>query len=269
MKSKWLKILLLVLLCFAAFCIIAVFTRIYTLGDLQINFFGALLGTVITALVTVLLLSGQSSAEEVKERNVAVFNDKSAIFKNYIGILWQTWDDHYVSKEEYALLTSTFYKELMLYLNDESQRIIGEALLQIADCREIETDENPEVEQKLRDSIESIINMLIKELSLGGKINHELFVKVDQKLETQRTRSTRTTFKLLKIKPGTELVFKGDDSKRCKTVDDNNTVEYNGKQYSISALSSELLNGVPSSGYVNFMFDGKTLAAIRKEREGK
>jgi hypothetical protein len=67
---------------------------------------GALLGTVITAVVTVLLLSGQSAAEEVKERNVKVFEKKSEIFQKYIDIVWDIWEDHTVTSEEYLQLTS-------------------------------------------------------------------------------------------------------------------------------------------------------------------
>jgi hypothetical protein len=72
---------------------------------------------------------------------------------------------------------------------------------------------------------------------------------------------------MLKIKIGTELVFKNDSSKTCVTVDENNKVKYEGKEYAISALSSELLGGISSSGYEYFLLNGKTLSALRKEKE--
>jgi hypothetical protein len=128
---------------------------------------------------------------------------------------------------------------------------------------------NPEKHDKLQICIISIINVLSDEISLGGNVELEKFKKLDKKIEVSRSRSQRTTFKMLKIKRGTELVFKNDESKRCVTVDENNAVEYGGKQYSISALSSELLGNVPSSGYEYFLLGGKTLSTIRKEMAGK
>jgi nucleoid DNA-binding protein len=267
MKSKWVRILLLVLLCFAVFCVITVFTRIYTVDDLQINFVGALLGTVITAIVTVLLLNGQSSAEEVKERNVKVFEKKSEIFQEYIDIVWDIWDDHTVSDEEYLQLTSMYYKKLMLFLNKKSLDVIYDNLLVLGGL--LGKEEGPDTRDDLQKCLIQIINTLSDEISLGGNVDLEKFKALDQKIENCRTRRTKTTFKMLNVKKGTELVFKGDNTKKCITIDENNTVEYNGKQYSISALSSELLNGVPSSGFVNFMLDGRTLADIRKEKEKK
>jgi hypothetical protein len=267
MKTKWLRILLLVLVCFAAFCVVSIFTRIYTLGDLQINFVGALLGTVITAVVTVLLLSGQSAAEEVKERNVKVFEKKSEIFQEYIDIVWDIWEDHTVTDEEYLKLTSLYYKKLMLFLNKKSLDKIYDDLDTMGNL--LGENGSPEKHDKLQICIISIINVLSDEISLGGNVELEKFKKLDKKIEVSRSRSQRTTFKMLKIKRGTELVFKNDESKRCVTVDENNAVEYGGKQYSISALSSELLGNVPSSGYEYFLLGGKALSAIRKEMAGK
>jgi hypothetical protein len=100
-------------------------TEKYAKGQLPLNFMAALLGTVITAVVTGLLLNGQSSAEEIKERNVAVFKDKSKIYKKFIKEIWEIWKEHQVSSDEYWNLTSMFYQELILYAKEETQKNIG------------------------------------------------------------------------------------------------------------------------------------------------
>ena len=264
MKSKWIRILCLVLVCFMAFCMIAIITRIYTVSDLQLNFMGVLLGTLITAIVTALLLSGQSAAEEVKERNVKVFEKKSEIFQNYIDIVWDIWEDHAVTSEEYLKLTSMYYKQLMLYLNKKSLEVIGEELSKIGSL--IDDDNKSNKEDQLQNSLIKIINVLSDEISLGGHIDLDRFKDLDQKMEVARTRRQRTTFKLLKIKIGTELVYKKDNSIKCITVDENNGVEYSGKPYTISGLSNEL-TGISTNGFDYFMFNGKTLWEMRKKLE--
>ena len=40
------------------------------------------IGAILTAIITVLLLSQQSSTEEIKEKNVKVFEEKSGKFKS-------------------------------------------------------------------------------------------------------------------------------------------------------------------------------------------
>ena len=55
---------------------------IIPLESLPSQFYGALVGTVITAIITILLLQGQTQTEENKERNVKVFEKKSEVFNN-------------------------------------------------------------------------------------------------------------------------------------------------------------------------------------------
>jgi hypothetical protein len=169
MKSKWVRIICSVLVCFTVFCVIAIITRIYTVSDLQLNFVGALLGTVITAVVTVLLLSGQSAAEEVKERNVKIFEKKSKIFQKYIDLVWEVWTDQKVTGEEYQKLTSNYYRKLMIFLKSEKRRkVIGDALTEIGSCLEKDSSED---RKKLQDNIIKIIDTLSSELELGGSID--------------------------------------------------------------------------------------------------
>lgn len=261
MNSKLLRMFLFILLLAVVFCLIATTFKVFTVDDLPLNFIAALLEAVVTAIITVVLLSGQSAAEEVKERNVKVFEKKSEIFQDYIDIVWNIWEDHTVTSEEYLQLTSLYYKKLMLYLNKKSLRIIGEKLSAIGKL--IDNENQTERKAELQDSLINIINTLSDEISLGGHIETDLFKDLDQKMEVARTRRQNRTFKTLKIKIGTELVFKNDPNIRCKTFDEKNGVEYEGKRYTISGLSNELTKS-STNGFAYFMLDGNILSEINR-----
>jgi hypothetical protein len=179
MKSKWVKIILISLLCVVVFCLVATTSKIFVIGELPFNFVAALLEAVITAVITVVLLTGQSTAEEVKERNVKVFELKSKIFEDYIEKVWQIWDDKNVSKDEYIELTSLYYQTLMIYLNKKSLQEIGNNLYIIGNYIDAQNSSNI---TELRNSIFSIINTLSRELSLGGEIDIEIYEKLEQKM---------------------------------------------------------------------------------------
>jgi hypothetical protein len=159
---------------------VATISEIISIEELPVNFIAAFLEAVVTAVITVVLLSGQSAAEEVKERNVKVFELKSKIFQDYINTVWRIWEDHNVNKKEYLELTSVYYKTLMIYLKKEALVIIGESLDKIGNY--INSNEIKDY-TTLRDCIFKIINTLSKELSLGGQIDLEIYEKLEKRME--------------------------------------------------------------------------------------
>ena len=88
--NKIVKILLAAL--FVCICIL-IFTTIYshTLPKLVEEINNSIIGAIITAVITVILLNHQSSSEEVRERNVRVFEKKSERFSNFIDVIWDKW----------------------------------------------------------------------------------------------------------------------------------------------------------------------------------
>ncbi|MGG5578217.1 hypothetical protein ACPDHL_12865 [Myroides sp. C15-4] len=66
------------------FLITAVTFEIFELSSLPAQFFGTLLGVVITAIITVLLLQGQTKSEESRERNLMVFEKKQEVFFHFL-----------------------------------------------------------------------------------------------------------------------------------------------------------------------------------------
>jgi hypothetical protein len=158
------KTLIIASLCLVVFCMISVFFKVFNLNELPASFAGAALGAVITGVITVILLEGQSKAEEVKERNVKVFEQKSTIFQQYINQVWQVWADQKVSAEEFQILTADYYSKLMIYLTDDSIGKIGDSLSKIGDC----IDDKKANYKTLRDNVIDIINVLIE---AGANVN--------------------------------------------------------------------------------------------------
>jgi len=258
------KSLIIAIFCLIGFCLIAVVFNVFSLNQLPSSFVGAALGAVITGVVTVILLDGQSKAEEIKERNVKVFEKKSTIFSEYIDVVWDAWEDLKVTDKEFQKLMSDYYKKLMLYMSTSSAKIIGEQLKTIGPFAGND-DPSEGDRKKLQTALINIINTLSDEISLGGHIDESLFIELGKEAKEAEARSRRsnTSFKMLGIKLNTELVLKAKPNIKCWTTDEKNQVkDENGEILSISALASRELERA-ANGFSEFMLDGKTLYEMR------
>jgi hypothetical protein len=85
----------------------------------------------------------------------------------------------------------------------------------------------------------------------------------EEKIERQKAKSKG--FAALGVPVGSTLTFRKNPEITCKTVDDKNKVEYQGKIYPISGLAKELMK-TPISGYHAFKYDGVLLAKLGKEQ---
>ena len=139
------------------------------------------IGAILTAIITVLLLSQQSSSEEVKERNVRVFEEKSARFNTFINKLWDIWDDRVVSLEELNELIKLVSKDIVLYTKPETVDKILSHLIEIAEQAKPDKTNNKDAEatKLIQKNIFDIINELAKEIGLGGEIRPEIRTKLN------------------------------------------------------------------------------------------
>lgn len=146
---------------------------IIPLENLPSQFYGALVGTVITAIITILLLQGQTQTEENKERNVKVFEKKSEVFNDFIEQLWEIWEDRTVSLDELNILIKIVAKNIIPYAKPETSKAILQELNKIAD--KIKSDKSDSADEdatkQIQNSVFSIINTIANEIGLGGKID--------------------------------------------------------------------------------------------------
>ncbi len=114
---------------------------------------------------------------------------------------------------------------------------------------------------------------VLQEIAKIKNIKEELIIVTpshDELLEEEivRERRGRITFNQLKVPIGTELYFIKDDTVKCKTTNNRNTVEFKNDERTLSNLASELL-GYNANGYRYFLFDGESLSdrRIRMDKE--
>ena len=181
-KIKDFIILILVVL-IIVFLIGTVTTKLYTVNELRLETMGVFFGAIITSLVTYFLLMGQSSAEEAKERNVRVFEEKSKKFNKFIDKLWEVWEDRKVSLKELHEIMTLLSKDIILYTNSKILNQILEHLNKIAEYAHEEDDSEKLTEKdkkEIGDEIFKIINLLAIEINLGGKIDENVKEKLDE-----------------------------------------------------------------------------------------
>lgn len=131
------------------------------------------LQAVITAVITYLLLAGQSGAEEVKEKNVKVFEEKTKRYNNFIDTLWSVWEDRKITLEELNVLLKLVGKDIVPYTNEDTIQKILDSLNMIA--AHAGKNESTEAEKgEMQSEVFNIIDHLAQELNLGGKITPEI-----------------------------------------------------------------------------------------------
>jgi hypothetical protein len=148
------------------------------LNGLPANFLGATLGALIGALITFVLLKGQTAVVEKKDKDIKILERKIAVFQKYIEAVWDVWEDQEITLEKFQKLTSQYYQNLMIYLKDEKRRIdIGDALTAMGGKigKKSFADTN-----ELRKRLVEIINTLSAELDLGGEIKTAIMEEHDK-----------------------------------------------------------------------------------------
>jgi len=127
------------------------------------------LGAILTAFITVLLLSQQSKSEEVREQNVRVFEKRSEKYNKLIEELWKVWEDRRVTLDELYNIMTMITKDIILYTKPATVENILGSLNNIAKkINESKSETDLVSDKTIQKNIYNIINMLAKEVGLGG-----------------------------------------------------------------------------------------------------
>ena len=81
-------------------CIFAVYLRLYTGKELWYEMFAAIIGVIITAIITMMLLVGQTDSDEKREKRGKVFEKKLQIYNEYLDTLCNVVKDGKGTDEE-------------------------------------------------------------------------------------------------------------------------------------------------------------------------
>jgi len=107
------------------------------------------------------------------------------------------------------------------------------------------------------------------EVIFNNEMIDEEGIVIDENISKKYKK--RFSFSYVDIPIGSELIYTRDENIKCKVINDNE-VEYNNKNYSLSRLADELLtqngyNWKGVSGPLYFKYNEKTLSELKKEKE--
>lgn len=89
-----------IILLISIFLVIAVFSGNISNGELWPRIYGALIGVVISAVITTILLIGQTSNANKREKQVAVFNEKLKRYQHFLEALLDIFEDGILEPSE-------------------------------------------------------------------------------------------------------------------------------------------------------------------------
>lgn len=91
-------------------CVISIALRLFSSADLPFQTFAAILGVIITAIITQILLIGQTKSDITRDKDAKIFEEKLKIYQDYLNTLCDVVSDHKVSdKEKMVLQFKTSY----------------------------------------------------------------------------------------------------------------------------------------------------------------
>ncbi len=117
--SQWGQLALIAAIFFLSFITFNILFRA-TAGDSYFNeIIAALIGTILAAVVTTMLLRSQTQGEELKERNVEVFRKKVDAYEAFVELSLKLLDDHDLSNDDARQLRRSVYK-LSLFSSEDT-----------------------------------------------------------------------------------------------------------------------------------------------------
>lgn len=139
------KIVIITTILIVIACFFAVYLRLFTGKELWYEMFAAILGVIISAVITMILLKGQTETDAEREKTAKVFEEKLKIYQEFLRTLCDVIRDSCISKEEQDLLAfQTSY--VAMHCNSEHLPAISEAVKRI--IKEKCPDDNKDGDKK-------------------------------------------------------------------------------------------------------------------------
>lgn len=135
-KKEFRNTLRLILLLVGVILIVAVFAlipKIFSSHDMLFQTIAVVLSVIFTAIVTNQLLTGQSSNEEAREKNIKVHENKISVYAEFVSKMWSTMDDGQVKPSELVDIRSEVFNRLLFYLDDSQVKAISTAIGYLSD----------------------------------------------------------------------------------------------------------------------------------------
>lgn len=133
--------------------------------DLGPNMVTAFLGVFLSGAITLVLLKGQTKAEETKDKNAKVFEEKLKIYQDFLETLNQVLKDGKVTPDEALKLK---FKISSMALHTDSQRInkISDSIREIFNAINEDKNQNSKVIENV--NLSELFNIVIQ-------FSHEIY----------------------------------------------------------------------------------------------
>lgn len=95
----------------------------------------ACLGAGVTAWITKSLLASQKESEEEKEKNIKIYENKIAVYSEFISKLWKTMADGYLNDDELRDIRSEVFNKLIFYLGIDDIKKLSDEITSIKDLQ--------------------------------------------------------------------------------------------------------------------------------------
>lgn len=144
----------------------------------------ACLGAGATAWITRLLLDSQKKAEEEKEKNIKIYENKIAVYSEFISKLWKTMADGYLNEDELRDIRSEVFNKLIFYLGIEDIKKLSKEIEGIKELQPKLSEDNESINSKDSGTLvtiySEITNILRNDINKGKGDNDALKVATNE-----------------------------------------------------------------------------------------
>lgn len=131
----------------------------------------ACLGAGVTAWITKSLLASQKESEEEKEKNIKIYENKIAVYSEFISKLWKTMADGYLNEDELRDIRSEVFNKLIFYLGIDDIKKLRDEIISIKDLQPKLSKDKESIKSKdsglLVKSYSEITNILRNDIKKG------------------------------------------------------------------------------------------------------
>lgn len=190
----------------------------------------AFLGAGVTAWITNTLLDNKQKSEEEKEKNIKIYENKIAVYSEFISKLWKTMADGYLNEDELRDIRSEVFNKLIFYLGIDDIKKLSDEIIRIKDLQPKLSEDKEGIDSKdsglLVKAYSEITNLLRNDINKGLNGNDAL------KNATSEVSDLWTKFGIQPVELATERqvldsVSSQDNSVICptpSTTEENNKV---------------------------------------------
>ncbi|MBR1792746.1 MAG: hypothetical protein IJ764_03815 [Bacteroidales bacterium] len=111
---------------------------IWEIPELWSQIFAACTGAIVVAVVTMLLMQGQRTSEEAKEKSIKIHESKVEVYSRFVSRMYKLLADDNVSCDDFLNLRTEIFGSLIFYLDDGHLNLLLKEVSRIKDFTDSE-----------------------------------------------------------------------------------------------------------------------------------